>query len=90
MLELGSLHNVVYLSGVLVRCPAGLLTPSAIVIDPSDHVVAFAVRLKTPTEQMAELPEAVQAVLIGVAANKSIATGEPVDVQRLLEEDEAS
>ncbi len=40
-----------------------------------------------PNEQMASVEEAVQAVLIGVAANKSMATGEPVDVQRLLVED---
>jgi hypothetical protein len=33
---------------------------------------------------MASLEEAVQAVLIGAAANRSIATGRPVDVQRLL------
>jgi predicted dehydrogenase len=38
-----------------------------------------------PTERMASLKEAVDAVLIGVAANQSIATGEPVDVQGLLE-----
>ena len=36
------------------------------------------------TEQMASLQEAVQAVLIGVAANKSIASGKPVAVQELL------
>ncbi len=37
-----------------------------------------------PTEQMASLEQAVQAVLIGAAANRSIATGEPVAVQELL------
>ena len=37
-----------------------------------------------PTEQMASLDEAVQAVLIGAAANESIATGRPVAVQELL------
>jgi predicted dehydrogenase len=36
------------------------------------------------TERMAPLEEAVQAVLIGAAANQSIATGKPVDVQALL------
>jgi len=40
-----------------------------------------------PTEQMASVTDAVQAVLIGVAANQSMATGQPVDVQRLLVED---
>ncbi len=35
-------------------------------------------------ERMASLDEAVQAVLIGAAANQSIATGKPVDVQSLL------
>jgi predicted dehydrogenase len=39
---------------------------------------------RKPSEQMASLDEAVQAVLVGVAANRSIATGRPVDVQRLL------
>jgi len=39
-----------------------------------------------PTEQMASVAEAVQAVLIGAAANESIATGRPVDVQSLLTE----
>jgi len=37
-----------------------------------------------PTEQMASIPEAAQAVLVGAAANLSIATGEPVQVQSLL------
>jgi predicted dehydrogenase len=37
-----------------------------------------------PTEHMASLDEAVQAVLIGAAANQSIATGQPVHVQSLL------
>ncbi|MBN1343545.1 MAG: Gfo/Idh/MocA family oxidoreductase [Phycisphaerae bacterium] len=38
-----------------------------------------------PTDQMASLDEAVQAVLIGAAASESIATGRPVeDVQDLL------
>ncbi|MBD3291508.1 MAG: gfo/Idh/MocA family oxidoreductase [Armatimonadia bacterium] len=37
-----------------------------------------------PTERMASLKEAVNAVLIGAAANRSIATGEPVEVQKLL------
>ena len=40
-----------------------------------------------PTERMASLDEAVQAVLIGAAANRSIATGQPVAVQELLNED---
>ena len=39
-----------------------------------------------PTEQMASVAEAVQAVLIGAAANESIATGRPVNVQSLLAE----
>ncbi len=38
----------------------------------------------TPTDRMAPLDQAVQAVLIGAAANQSIATGEPVNVQGLL------
>jgi len=38
-----------------------------------------------PTDQMASLEQAIQAVLIGAAANQSIATGQPVpDVQSLL------
>jgi predicted dehydrogenase len=36
------------------------------------------------SENMASLEEAVQAVLIGAAANRSIAAGKPVNVQRLL------
>jgi len=40
-------------------------------------------RLK-PSERMASLEEAVQAVMVGVAANRAIATGQTVDVQRLL------
>jgi predicted dehydrogenase len=39
---------------------------------------------RKPSEQMASLEEAVQAVLVGVAANSAIATGRTVDVQRLL------
>ncbi len=39
-----------------------------------------------PTEQMASLAEAVQAVLVGAAANMSIASNEIVDVQQLLED----
>jgi hypothetical protein len=35
-------------------------------------------------DRMASLEEAVQAVMVGVAANPSIATGRTVDVQRLL------
>jgi len=38
-----------------------------------------------PNERMASVQEAVQAVLIGVAANESIATGKPVEVQALLQ-----
>ncbi|MCX7591705.1 MAG: Gfo/Idh/MocA family oxidoreductase [Kiritimatiellae bacterium] len=37
-----------------------------------------------PSEQMATLEEAVQAVLIGIAANRSINTGRPVAVQSLI------
>jgi predicted dehydrogenase len=37
-----------------------------------------------PNERMASLEDAVQAVLIGAAVNKSLATGAPVDVQDLL------
>ncbi len=37
-----------------------------------------------PTERMAPLDQAVQAVLVGAAANVSIATGRPVRVQDLL------
>lgn len=37
-----------------------------------------------PTEQMASLDQALQAVLVGAAANQAIATGQPVDVQSLL------
>ena len=40
-----------------------------------------------PNRQMASLEEAVQAVLIGAAVNKSIATGQPVNVQELLQHD---
>ncbi len=40
---------------------------------------------KKVTERMAPLDQAVQAVLVGAAANVSIATGRPVDVQKLLE-----
>jgi len=36
-----------------------------------------------PSPRMASLEEAVQAVLIGAAANKSIASGKPVDVRKL-------
>jgi predicted dehydrogenase len=39
---------------------------------------------KKPSDRMASLEEAVQAVMVGVAANRSIATGRTVDVQRLL------
>ncbi|MCD6365294.1 MAG: hypothetical protein J7M14_05410, partial [Planctomycetes bacterium] len=39
-----------------------------------------------PNEQMASVEEAVQAILVGHAANVSIATGRPVDVQKLLVE----
>ena len=38
-----------------------------------------------PTERMASVEEAVQAVLVGAAANESIETHRPVAVQRLLE-----
>lgn len=38
-----------------------------------------------PTSQMASLDQAIQAILIGVAINKSIKTGQPVDVQALLD-----
>jgi predicted dehydrogenase len=40
----------------------------------------------TPTERMAPLDQAVQAVLVGAAANVSIATGQPVRVQDLLKD----
>ena len=40
----------------------------------------------TPTERMAPLDQALQAVLVGAAANVSIATGQPVRVQELLED----
>jgi predicted dehydrogenase len=39
-----------------------------------------------PTEQMASVDEAVQAVLVGAAANESMATGRPVAVQGLLDD----
>jgi predicted dehydrogenase len=39
-----------------------------------------------PTDRSASLMDAVQAVLIGVAADKSIVTGQPVDVQALLDQ----
>lgn len=42
-----------------------------------------------PNEYMASVEEAVQAVLIGAAANESMATGRPVDVQALLNDREA-
>ncbi len=38
-----------------------------------------------PTERMASVEQAVQAVLVGAAANESMATGQPVEVQQLLE-----
>ena len=37
-----------------------------------------------PTPQMAGVEQAVQAVLIGIAVNQSLATGRPVDVQKLI------
>lgn len=37
-----------------------------------------------PTERMASLEEAIQAILIGTAVTKSIASGKPVDVQKQL------
>ena len=37
-----------------------------------------------PNEMMASLDQAVQAILVGHAVNKSLATGKPVDVQDLL------
>lgn len=40
---------------------------------------------REPTDQMASVQEAVQAVLVGAAANESIRTGQPVDIQALLE-----
>ena len=40
-----------------------------------------------PNEQMADVHQAVQAVLIGAAINKSLATGKPVNVQSLLHRD---
>lgn len=40
-----------------------------------------------PNEMMASLDQAVQAILVGHAVNKSLATGEPVDVQNLLKKD---
>ena len=43
-----------------------------------------------PTDHMAPLDQAVQAVLIGLAANASIATGASVDVQSLLSADSAA
>ncbi|MFB3890624.1 MAG: Gfo/Idh/MocA family protein [Phycisphaerae bacterium] len=42
---------------------------------------------KPANEMMASLDQAVQAVLIGCAINKSLATGKPVDVQGLLKKD---
>jgi hypothetical protein len=38
-----------------------------------------------PLRRKAPLGEGLQAVLIGVAGNESIATGKPVDVQALLQ-----
>jgi predicted dehydrogenase len=40
-----------------------------------------------PTDRMADVHQAVQAVLIGSAVNKSLATGRPVNVQALLKRD---
>jgi len=37
-----------------------------------------------PNDRMASVEEAVQAVLVGLAANRSLATGQPVEVQNLL------
>lgn len=39
---------------------------------------------RKPSDRMASLEEAVQAVMVGVAANTAIATGKTVDVQRQL------
>lgn len=39
---------------------------------------------RAPNARMASVGEAVQAVMVGVAANRAIATGAAVDVQRLL------
>ena len=39
---------------------------------------------RKPSDRMASLEEAVQAVMVGVAANEYIATGRTIDVQRLL------
>jgi predicted dehydrogenase len=45
---------------------------------------------ETPNEQMASVEEAAQAVLVGAAANESIATGRPVAVQELLKPEGAA
>ncbi len=39
---------------------------------------------RKPSDRMASLEEAVQAVMVGVAANHAMATGKTIDVQRLL------
>jgi predicted dehydrogenase len=39
---------------------------------------------RKPNDRMAPVQQAVQAILVGLAANKSMATGRPVDVQKLL------
>ena len=53
--------------------------------DPSLRAEFFGRKAEaTPLPRMADLDQAVQAVLVGAAANVSIATGEPVRVQELL------
>jgi predicted dehydrogenase len=52
--------------------------------DPALRAEFFGDWSRPRSDRMASLEEAVQAVLIGAAANRSIATGRPVDVQRLL------
>ena len=52
--------------------------------DPLLHAEFFGDWSRKPSDRMASIDEAVQAVMIGVAANESIASGQPVDVQRML------
>ena len=52
--------------------------------DPGLRAEFFGNWAKKPSDRMASLDEAVQAVMVGAAANEAIRTGKTVDVQRLL------
>lgn len=52
--------------------------------DPALRAEFFGDWKKKPSDRMASLEEAVQAVMVGAAANEAIRTGKTVDVQKLL------